>query len=221
MSYIKRTVSAVDVITFYFVTSTIFNEVSEASSFKAASTKDETGKPDFDRIQISDDEKNFMKKYLKEAMLEVFSVMFKIIKGNSVNHDTGLVLGSSSTINSGSFVVGNGYTIKEAGSTDFTLIGAADSVIGTSFIATGVGTGNGTAYLTPFCSYVDINDNEKYREINLALLDQKINNALNDFILYKWYFLKGLADAAAIHKAEFDNGVKQISEKTLTLRQPN
>lgn len=45
----------------------------------------------------------------------------------------------------GSFVVGYKYVIVTAGSTDFTLIGAADSNPGTIFTATGVGTGTGTA----------------------------------------------------------------------------
>jgi len=221
MSYVKRTVSSVDVITFYYTTISVFNQVSEASSFKAASTKDETGRPDYDRIQITDDEKNFMKRYLKEAILEIFSIMFKIIKGTNLYHDTGLVLSTSESVNATAMVAGTEYTIKTAGDTVWTNFGAADSVVGTSFVATAVGTGTGVAYATPFTSYADINNNERYREINLALIDQKISNAITDFILYKWYFLKGLADAAAIHKAEFDNGVKQISEKTLSLRQPN
>jgi hypothetical protein len=49
------------------------------------------------------------------------------------------------TINSGSFVIGREYTIVSVGTTDFTLIGATDSNVGTVFTATGVGTGTGTA----------------------------------------------------------------------------
>jgi len=45
----------------------------------------------------------------------------------------------------GSFVVDTKYEIDVPGTTDFTLIGAADSVAGTVFTATGVGTGTGTA----------------------------------------------------------------------------
>ena len=51
------------------------------------------------------------------------------------------------SIAAGLFTVGNEYTIKTTGDTDFTLIGAADSNPGTIFIATGVGTGTGTAVL--------------------------------------------------------------------------
>ena len=56
--------------------------------------------------------------------------------------------GESAVITAGAFVVGTTYTITTAGSTDYTLIGAADSVVGTVFVATGVGAGTGTATFT-------------------------------------------------------------------------
>ena len=64
--------------------------------------------------------------------------------------DTWYIRGSSSwnklLATSGNFVIGTKYEISDApGTTDFTLIGAADSVAGTVFTATGVGTGTGTA----------------------------------------------------------------------------
>lgn len=49
------------------------------------------------------------------------------------------------TITAGAFVVGSTYTIVTPGTTDFTLIGSTDSVAGTIFTASGVGTGTGTA----------------------------------------------------------------------------
>ncbi len=52
---------------------------------------------------------------------------------------------SFTTTTAGSFVIGREYTITSVGDTDFTLIGSADSVVGTVFTATGVGTGTGTA----------------------------------------------------------------------------
>lgn len=45
----------------------------------------------------------------------------------------------------GSFVAGLRYKIATIGTTDFTLIGAAQNTIGTIFTATGPGTGTGTA----------------------------------------------------------------------------
>ena len=46
-------------------------------------------------------------------------------------------------INATAMVVGKTYTIKTAGTTDYTNHGAADSNVGTSFMASSVGTGNG------------------------------------------------------------------------------
>ena len=47
----------------------------------------------------------------------------------------------------GAFVTGSSYTIVSVGNTDFTLIGAASNTVGVSFVATGAGTGTGTASL--------------------------------------------------------------------------
>lgn len=47
-------------------------------------------------------------------------------------------------INAGSFIIGTTYKITSIGTTDFTLVGAADNIVGLSFIATGVGIGSGT-----------------------------------------------------------------------------
>ena len=48
-------------------------------------------------------------------------------------------------VSAGSFVVGSTYTILNAGTTDFTLIGAANNNYKTPFTATGAGTGTGVA----------------------------------------------------------------------------
>ena len=48
-------------------------------------------------------------------------------------------------VTAGSFVVGKQYTITFVGTTNFTLIGAAESSLGVLFTATGVGSGTGTA----------------------------------------------------------------------------
>lgn len=49
-------------------------------------------------------------------------------------------------ITAGAFVVGVSYTILTVGNTDFTLIGAASNTVGVVFVATGAGSGTGTAY---------------------------------------------------------------------------
>jgi hypothetical protein len=50
------------------------------------------------------------------------------------------------TVTAGSFVVGHSYTITYTGTTNWTAIGAPSNNTGTTFIATGVGSGTGTAY---------------------------------------------------------------------------
>jgi hypothetical protein len=54
-------------------------------------------------------------------------------------------LATSDPVTAGSFVTDVEYIIVTTGTTDFTLIGAADSNPGTIFTATGAGTGTGTA----------------------------------------------------------------------------
>lgn len=51
-----------------------------------------------------------------------------------------------SLVSAGSFVTSNSYTIVSVGNTDFTAIGAANNEVGTTFTATGAGSGTGTAY---------------------------------------------------------------------------
>ena len=67
------------------------------------------------------------------------------------NKDRGVVFrwhdGTANTT-AGSFAVGVEYEIITTGTTDFTLIGAADSNPGTVFTATGAGSGTGTALAT-------------------------------------------------------------------------
>jgi len=57
----------------------------------------------------------------------------------------------TTTVAAGAFVTGTYYQIREVGSTDFTLVGAANSNVGTRFEATGAGTGTGV--VTQAASY--------------------------------------------------------------------
>jgi len=50
--------------------------------------------------------------------------------------------------NAGSFTTGLTYIITSVGTTDFTAIGASSNTIGVSFVATGPGSGTGTASIT-------------------------------------------------------------------------
>jgi len=50
----------------------------------------------------------------------------------------------------GSFEVGKEYVITTSGTTDFTSIGAIDSLVGTIFVATGTGVGTGQARISRY-----------------------------------------------------------------------
>jgi microcystin-dependent protein len=63
--------------------------------------------------------------------------------------DAGGGLPSGEAIPAGNFVSGRRYTISSVGSTNWTLIGSSGSTVGITFIATGPGTGTGTATLVP------------------------------------------------------------------------
>ena len=52
-----------------------------------------------------------------------------------------------STIQAGSFVIGQEYTIVTSGTTDYIAIGSANNKVGTIFTATDIGSGTGTASL--------------------------------------------------------------------------
>jgi hypothetical protein len=58
------------------------------------------------------------------------------------------IVNTLTTVNAGSFVVGETYTISSVGTTNWTSIGAVYGGAGQSFVATGAGSGTGTATTT-------------------------------------------------------------------------
>jgi microcystin-dependent protein len=63
--------------------------------------------------------------------------------------DGGGGLPSGEAIPAGNFVVGRRYTISSVGSTNWLSIGSSSSSVGTTFTATGIGSGTGSATLVP------------------------------------------------------------------------
>ena len=80
-----------------------------------------------------------------------FTISSTDFSGNNASNGAGVFvsyldqLATSDAVTAGSFVTGVEYIIVSAGTTNFTLVGAADSNPGTIFEATGAGTGTGTA----------------------------------------------------------------------------
>jgi hypothetical protein len=56
-----------------------------------------------------------------------------------------VVVFGTPTILAGDFIIGRSYTITRAGTTAWTTIGSANNTVGTTFVATGQGSGTGTA----------------------------------------------------------------------------
>jgi hypothetical protein len=218
MSYEKIT-GTVKTIRFYYLFDEISRKVEKTSSYKAQGTPKGDGQPDYTRVQLSVDELDFLKECMEEGLLEIFDLFFHLITSDSITHDTGVVLDGAVNVNAGSFVVGQGYTITFAGTTNWGQVGADDTAIGTSFIAIAAGSGTGAADESPFGTYCSIKDNEKYRTINLDIIDKKITGAVVDYVLYKWYFLKNLKEDAALHLVEYQKALREISERTIALRQ--
>lgn len=169
-NWVKETnASSQKVIKFYFKTDDIFNEASEITSFKGSSIKKEDGLADFNRVAISEDERVHLKKHTKKGVLEIFSVMFKILDptNTSVFYDSPITVGAET----------------------FSAYGAS------------------------------IVDNEnRYRDINLELIASKIFDAIIDFSLERWYWLKNMADDAAAHQARYQKLIGQINDLSLNLR---
>ena len=68
-----------------------------------------------------------------------------VFGSDSTGIGKGALYNSGRVDTAGAFVIGASYTIKSSGNTDFISIGAANSNVGTVFVATGAGAGTGTA----------------------------------------------------------------------------
>ena len=83
-----------------------------------------------------------------------FYIRFKInvyltaIKNGTIWADTDKWEIRLRTINATTIKVGKSYQIVSSGTTAFTVVGAADNIPGTIFVATGIATGTGTVIMT-------------------------------------------------------------------------
>lgn len=117
MGYVKETTGTapnqIKLIRFYYKTDDIFNEASEITAFKASGVRKADGQADFDRIHISEDEKNHLKKHIKKGMLEIFSVMFKFMGESPMFHDTDVTVDTATFKASGALVKDNENGYRE------------------------------------------------------------------------------------------------------------
>ncbi len=104
-----------------------------------------------DRIFISDvvgmTELNNNRYYVKPLTYNTFELYSNSTLTTGVNSSAYTAFVKPGIVAAGGFVTGRRYTIITAGTTDFSgSHGAANNNPGTQFVATGVGTGTGTAY---------------------------------------------------------------------------
>jgi len=100
------------------------------------------------------------------------------------------------------FVVGNDYQIVSAGTTNFTLIGAANSTPGTIFTATGAGTGTGTAATA-------------YQKVDLQI---NVDDTLGYTDTEGWYAVDSLGNLKSVQAASatsIANAITSSAEKAV------
>jgi len=101
---------------------------------------------------------------------------------------------SLTTVNAGSFVIGDWYQIKTTGDTNFVSVGADSTTVGVAFIATGIGSGTGTAYAlsktTPGTDTITIaiKPNSTYRGVGYASGSSTSAFLSSDSFLVSYYY---------------------------------
>jgi len=90
----------------------------------------------------------FVVKTSAEVLIATYDNIPSAAQPPAANDADSIMYEQGYTVTAGSFVVGKIYRIVSVGTTNFTLIGATSNTIGLHFIATGAGTGDGTAELS-------------------------------------------------------------------------
>ena len=90
----------------------------------------------------------FILKTSTEVLIGTYDNIPSAAQAPAANDADSIMYEQGYTVTAGSFVVGKTYRILTVGTTNFTLIGAPSNLPGIHFIATGVGSGNGTAELS-------------------------------------------------------------------------
>ena len=103
-----------------------------------------------------------------------------------VNNASSIAYEQGNSTVAGAFIVGDTYLITSIGTTNFQLIGATSNTIGTLFIATGVGSGTGTAELSRTVQnrlqdFISVKD---FGAVGNGIVDDTIfiQNAINSII---------------------------------------
>jgi hypothetical protein len=90
----------------------------------------------------------FVVKTSNEVLIATYDNIPSSAQPPAANDADSIMYEQGYTVTAGSFIAGKIYRIVSIGTTNFTLIGAISNTVGLHFIATGVGTGTGTAELS-------------------------------------------------------------------------
>lgn len=88
----------------------------------------------------------FVTKTSNDVLIRTYDNIPGLPQPALANDADSILYTQGNTVTAGGFVVGNTYMIASVGSTNFVAIGAAANSIGVVFVATGAGSGTGTAY---------------------------------------------------------------------------
>jgi hypothetical protein len=90
----------------------------------------------------------FVLKSADDVLIGTYDNIPSAAQAPAANDADSIMYEQGYTVTAGNFVIGNTYRILSVGNTDFTLIGAPLNAPGVFFVATGVGSGSGTAQLS-------------------------------------------------------------------------
>lgn len=90
----------------------------------------------------------FVVKTSAEVLISTYDNIPSAAQPPAANDADSIMYEQGFTVTAGNFVAGKIYRIVSIGTTDFTLIGATSNTIGLHFVATGAGSGTGTAELS-------------------------------------------------------------------------
>lgn len=151
---------------------------------------------------------------------DTYKEYFDTIYGlnGSVGAVSGLIVGTTThteisydeLATAGSFITGQEYVIDSIGTTDFTLIGAASNTVGISFIATGPGSGTGTAAV----GYDDGDYDETYNWLTLST-GNTASLAINDAVVFTAPTIGGIVAGTTYYVIEIWNSTEFVISETV------
>ena len=149
-----------------------------------------------------------------DTQRQYFNTVFGLT--GSTGAVAGLVVGSTThdeisydeITTAGAFTIGQEYVIQSIGTTDFTLIGAASNTVGLTFIATGIGAGDGTAAIGYSSGFYDWLTLSTGTTASIAINDALTftSPTLGGIVAGQTYYVVNIIDSASFQISEIIGG---------------